>query len=328
MMIKTSVLTKLIMACLYQTYRQNCYEKMVQHFKEITDQSELKVLISFSDRGLRYAVVYLAATALCGGVYLTLPIQIMCFDYFLNPNTTELEKILPVHVEYFVDYKKYYNYIIFHILCYMTSVFVVIIPYDLAYILEIRHIAALFTIIKMRLKRSSATLDVYEKSKYVSASLDNEVNAVISEAIILHNEAFEMINLIEDTNNVGMVGILFQNMILFGACPFLLSVHLNRPMEFSRYTLMYILISLHFWVIFTHGQMIIDCSSSIFDTCYEFQWYYLTKKSSKLIYIMMTRTVLPSEVTGGKLFILSMETYGQMVKTGLSLFTIFKSLGI
>lgn len=72
----------------------------------------------------------------------------MYFDYMFNPNTTELEKILPVHVEYFVDYKKHYNLIILHILCYMTSVFVVIVPYDLAYILEVRHITALFSIIR------------------------------------------------------------------------------------------------------------------------------------------------------------------------------------
>ncbi|XP_058795327.1 odorant receptor 49a-like [Phymastichus coffea] len=134
-----------------------------------------------------------------------------------------------------------------------------------------------------------------------------------------------MVPLMEKTYKICWFTILLANAFIFNGGIYLVILNLSNPFVLIRYATIFAALFIHFYVIFVHGQMIIDSSSSVFDACWSCKWYLASPKTRKLLFIMMLRSSRPEVITGGGLFTISMETYGKMMKAGFSYLSIFTS---
>lgn len=58
---------------------------------------------------------------------------------------------------------------------------------------------------------------------------------------------------------------------------------------------------------------------------YSCNWYSFSSKCKVILLIIMARSIRPLQLTGGKMFVLSMETYSSMLKGAGTYFTVFAS---
>ncbi|XP_058795330.1 odorant receptor 49a-like [Phymastichus coffea] len=145
----------------------------------------------------------------------------------------------------------------------------------------------------------------------------------VTKAIKLHNAVLEMVPLMEKTYKFCWFTVLLENAFIFSGGIYMLLLNIYNPFDLFRYAIFFVALFMHFSIIFVHGQMIIDSSSSVFDACWSCKWYLACPKTRKLLFIMMLRSSRPEVITGGGLFTISMETYGKMMKAGFSYLSIF-----
>ncbi|XP_058795384.1 odorant receptor coreceptor-like [Phymastichus coffea] len=110
----------------------------------------------------------------------------------------------------------------------------------------------------------------------------------------------------------------------FGGLIHIIFSNTSDLLESFRYLLVLIVVTLHFYVMFSQGQKIIDCTSEIFDACYNSRWYCMSRKMRTIRLIMMIRSLKPCGITGAKCFTLCLETYSRMLKAGVSYYTVFE----
>ncbi|KAF7988658.1 hypothetical protein HCN44_001231 [Aphidius gifuensis] len=74
------------------------------------------------------------------------------------------------------------------------------------------------------------------------------------------------------------------------------------------------------------SQQLIDSSGNVFYRITECQWNKLTLKSQILIQIMLIRSTQTNTLTAGKVYPINMESFGKIMKTSMSYFTVLKSM--
>ncbi|XP_050454388.1 uncharacterized protein LOC126853043 [Cataglyphis hispanica] len=101
---------------------------------------------------------------------------------------------------------------------------------------------------------------------------------------------------------------------------------LNHSKEdMIRYVAMFIGTFLHLFVLNYPGQRIIDHSSVLFHKAYNVLWYNMSRRSTRLLSILLYRCYVPCTLTAGKIFVLSLTNYASMVQACMSYFTAFSS---
>ncbi|XP_044759472.1 odorant receptor 30a-like [Coccinella septempunctata] len=77
------------------------------------------------------------------------------------------------------------------------------------------------------------------------------------------------------------------------------------------------------FIVYWHGQILIEESGSISTSIYESNWYEADNKTRKLLILMMKRSQKPLGVTVGPFFFVDMELFLKIVKAVYSITTIF-----
>ncbi|KAL0118846.1 hypothetical protein PUN28_009468 [Cardiocondyla obscurior] len=83
-----------------------------------------------------------------------------------------------------------------------------------------------------------------------------------------------------------------------------------------RYLAMVIGGFIHLLVLSFPGQEIIDHSSEVFHKAYNMMWYKTSRKTTKLLSILLYRSLEPCVLTAGKIYVLSFQNYAS-VRTAL-----------
>ncbi|XP_018055792.1 PREDICTED: uncharacterized protein LOC108692151 [Atta colombica] len=73
------------------------------------------------------------------------------------------------------------------------------------------------------------------------------------------------------------------------------------------------------------GQNIIDHNNYVFSTAYNVQWYRAPLRIQRMILFLLQRETKVFTLNVGGLFNASMESFGMLVKTSVSYFTVIYS---
>ncbi|XP_058802395.1 uncharacterized protein LOC131670649 isoform X2 [Phymastichus coffea] len=321
-MLCLGVLAKVIVAIRFKNNRKQIYDTIFNHISTIRDLEEAKVLQEHYDYGLRFSFYYEGIIMVLVILFHCFHILIVIFNYFFNES--DMIKMIPFHLEYFVDEVKYFYYICVHLMVSSIAFFVGIFAFDCAFFMQIQHICALFKIVTLRLERTFKWETEDNLNICNSTKKNKKVYNCILSAIKLHLEVIKMVDSIEEIYNICMFVILVENMVGIGGSLYIIHMYAYDLLQVVKYSTIFIAAVVHFYVMFTQGQNIIDSSLCVFNACYNCPWYSWNKNLRQMLFIIMARSIKSCKITGGLVFVISMETYEKMMKIGFSCYAVFK----
>ncbi|OXU17923.1 hypothetical protein TSAR_015062 [Trichomalopsis sarcophagae] len=328
------VFAKLTTSVVYMKDLKHLYKSIANDWKVMSDEKELKVMHEYTDIGRKSVQLYsgilkiiptYAGYMIIGiTVFLSLPISAPLWDYIVPLENATRPNALPYYAEYGIDQEKYYFPLMGQAVFGGIGTGMLLVTFDLGFILTVQHVVALFALVCYRLDQAANLSLSVERGQIDFIKGDGSAYEYTVKAINLHQTVLGYVDLVENCYNAGWLVVLFMNMLLCGGGLAVLLMKTDRPEELLRYFTVLLAGFIHFYYIFLPGQKIINSSLEVFDKCYASRWYNLSEKSKNLIKIMMIRSLRRCELTGGKMFILCMDTYCNMMKTGLSVFTVLR----
>ncbi|XP_037714036.1 odorant receptor 49a-like [Drosophila subpulchrella] len=79
--------------------------------------------------------------------------------------------------------------------------------------------------------------------------------------------------------------------------------------EGISYMMLFVIVTAQFYMVSSHGQMLIDFSSKIAEAAYENRWYDGSLRYKKKILILMGRAQRPAEISAKGMIIISLDTF-------------------
>ncbi|KAL7287246.1 hypothetical protein TKK_0018375 [Trichogramma kaykai] len=317
------VFNKLVISVLKRKSFKKFYAKVADHWRMIDDAEELKIMTDNMRNGRDVVKLYSIFIIIGTTIFLSMPIFSPLLDYVVPLKNATRPKALPYYAEYGVDIEEYYYPLIAQAIFGGVGTITVLVTFDLGFMMLSHYVIGLFALAKYRLSKVNTLMRKIEE-RNGNPWKSNWPIPYIVEAVNVHRQALAYVAELEDGFNIAWFITLILNMMMFGGGMAILVLK-NNPEDMFRYTMVLLASFVHFYYIFLPGQEIINASEEVFDVCCACGWYNLSEKSKLLVQFIMVRSLQYSYLTGGKMFPLSMETYCNMMKTGLSGFTIMQN---
>ncbi|XP_011495192.1 PREDICTED: uncharacterized protein LOC105360100 [Ceratosolen solmsi marchali] len=300
---------KLCISIILKSKLKIIYILLANTWNMMADAEELKIICGYLEIGRRKVIIYTVFMFSTSILYLIIPISAPLLDYISLHENISRTKIFPIHIEYGISKEKYYYPLLLHFIFGGFPTIMVIVIFDLGFILIVENFAALFALVSYRLSKSLKTAEDIENHVITFSKGDKIAYFHLVNAINLHQQAIGYVNLMEDCYNIPWVIVIFINLLLAGSGFAIFIFKEDQPDELIRYGPIIIAGLIHFYCLFHSGQRIIDYSSQVFDNCYSCKWYNLSTKSIYLVKMMMMRSFRYSTLTAGNLLCLRLNTF-------------------
>ncbi|XP_063986121.1 uncharacterized protein LOC135167162 isoform X2 [Diachasmimorpha longicaudata] len=139
---------------------------------------------------------------------------------------------------------------------------------------------------------------------------------------------FAVVGLAEtiETSFTMMYGfVVFFTMVLMSCGLLQLIMKIDQPTEIMRGGSFDLASMLHLFFITLQGQELYDHSSELLEKIFSCNWPGMSLKAKQLISIMLMRSIKPMQMTAAKFFPLNIESFGKVLKTSFSVFTMMLS---
>ncbi|XP_025993147.1 odorant receptor 43a isoform X1 [Solenopsis invicta] len=149
---------------------------------------------------------------------------------------------------------------------------------------------------------------------------DSKFKAVLKYNIIDHIRLIRSIEIIDDTFNLMLLGLLFLFGILFCLHGFLIINVVNRgghlPIgQLSFYVAATLCVLMHMCLYCAVGEFLVTQSERIHWATYEYMWYTLNPKVARNLILIMLRSKKSLNITAGKIFPMTMAMFCNLLKT-------------
>ncbi|XP_039312120.1 odorant receptor 43a isoform X3 [Solenopsis invicta] len=143
---------------------------------------------------------------------------------------------------------------------------------------------------------------------------DSKFKAVLKYNIIDHIRLIRSIEIIDDTFNLMLLGLLFLFGILFCLHGFLIINVVNRgghlPIgQLSFYVAATLCVLMHMCLYCAVGEFLVTQSERIHWATYEYMWYTLNPKVARNLILIMLRSKKSLNITAGKIFPMTMAMF-------------------
>ncbi|XP_032681315.1 odorant receptor Or2-like [Odontomachus brunneus] len=135
-----------------------------------------------------------------------------------------------------------------------------------------------------------------------------------------HIRLIRSIQIIDDTFNLMLLGLIFFFGVLFCLQGFLIVNVINQKGQLSFVQLGWFLaalicVLLHMCLYCAVGEFLVTQSESIHRATYKFAWYTIKPKAARNLTLIMLRANKPLYITAGKMFPMTMATFCNLLKT-------------
>nr|AZQ24892.1 odorant receptor [Aphidius gifuensis] len=262
-------------------------------------------------------------------VFMTSPAIPLVCD-IIAPLNESRPRVFLYETEYFVDQDEYYFHILIH--AYMTvpiSVGLVVL-YNTVFGSWIHHAMGMLAIVAFIFLVNRYQLetihDIPESDERFSQFEKNQsIQKRLAHYIKLHNDAIEFIETVESSSSTVLFIVVIGSTLVVTVTGTAAVIKMNHINESSRYMSFSIGTLGHLYYMSYVGNQVIKASESINQACYASEWYTLPIKCQKILIPIMVRTTHPCTMTAGKLYVLSMDNFSELVKKAMSLFTFINS---
>ncbi|XP_043678377.1 odorant receptor 13a-like [Vespula pensylvanica] len=225
--------------------------------------------------------------------------------------------------EYFVDSQEYFYPIYFH----MTSVIMIgitcFLANDAIFLVFTSHVCGLFTAVGYRLEH---LLKENNTEKISSNRQSKECSRSFIRFIKAHKRAVEFADLMESYFSLPSLLITGMNIICLSVSLLRVAVLLGKSVEVFKFTAFTGAQLFHMYCISFVGQRIIDHSSDICFKAYSGLWYDAPMAVRKMLLLVIRRSLRPSYLTAGKIFVFCFESFSTVVQTSMSYFMVLSSI--
>nr|AZQ24913.1 odorant receptor [Aphidius gifuensis] len=339
------------------------HEKMKQLLKEIEQfwkstlsNNEIYILKNSTSTNRKITHSYIYFSLISTALFASLPIIPKILDVIVPLNESRPTNFM-YQSEYFIDPIKYENLIFIHSYILTIYLSIIIFGYDALYSNLAQHISNMFIIISDRVK-DTQLFDKNIESIDLSSKYDYHVN-FFTECVRQHQIAQKFsynVKSIYDVPLFFMLGLnmmalslagcqdivilylsLFLNNIsikyntnklfifIFFSNMSMVLLSLDQISQAMRFFIYAICALIHLYFLSWAGQKVIDSSSELHQSIYQSDWYQANNSTKYFLIIFMMGCFKPCNLTAGKLWILSTESFTVVLNTAVSFFTLFNS---
>ncbi|KAF3054219.1 Odorant receptor 355 [Nylanderia fulva] len=279
---------------------KTCLKTVQDDWLLLSTDNEKAILQRQAAYGRYLTIFYAGLMLLTGFLYIIKSVVLILIEDSSNSTKLAVTK-LPFRVEYGQKIDQYFYLILVHNYLIVCSHVTATVATDTLYFTLIQHACGMFSVVG-----------------------DVNYNKVL-ECLRKHLHVIEFAEMIESTfANIFLVSISL-NMVGGSICGiqvciiFFIFHYENSPLA------IYIAQLTHLFLQFWQAQFLLDYSVLPYESICKANWYYTSMRCRKLLLLIMNRTVLPCRITAGKVVTLSIESFGVVLKTSMSYFTMLRS---
>ncbi|XP_020285593.1 uncharacterized protein LOC109855577 [Pseudomyrmex gracilis] len=338
----------------------NCFKTIEDDWLSLSTDSERAILHRHAVYGQYVTIFYAAFMQLTGFLYMLKSIVLIMIEDTSNSTGLAVTK-LPFRVEYGHTIDRYFYPILIHGYLTVFSHVTATVATDTLYISLVQHACGMFSVVgdvciiaslnreisiseeivtlfrnlEMNLPRTFIILAAFRHSlehigEYNDASFDLTPDKAKDHS---YNKALEFAELIESTFTTIFLVSISINMVggsicgIQKTCVLKVLINLNSSTKkdivapIAIYVAQLTHLFLHFW----QAQFLLDYSTVPYESICRANWYHTSSRCRKLLLLIMSRTASPCRITAGKVMTLSIESFGVVLKTSMSYFTMLRS---
>ncbi|EZA62369.1 hypothetical protein X777_03404 [Ooceraea biroi] len=286
-------------------------EHLFIDWEELKSTEEYDIMKSYAKNSRRLFLFFFAHCFLTMCIIMLMSLMSFILDIVLPLNESR-PVLLPYPSYYFVDAEEYVFQIFSHTIVAWFFLGIGIMAHDGMFITYIEHICSSFAVIGYRFEHlfSNEAKGIVKLVQMMNAA--RELRALLAQ-------------LVEDVFNIPNILQLF--LITVGLSLTLLQIaqHEDNILEIVRY-MSFISVQMTRLFIFSfEGQKLIDHSLQIRDRIYNSSWYNVSAKSRELVMMVMMKSLRPSFISAGKIYIFSLKSFITVVQASISYFAMLSS---
>ncbi|KAF3054386.1 Odorant receptor 251 [Nylanderia fulva] len=304
---------------------RTCLETIEDDWSSLNTDAERAILRRHSAHGQYVTMTYGVFMQFLGILLIFKSLIVILLEDTSEATITSLaaESKLPFRVEYGEKFGRFLYPMAIH--CYL-AVFAhisITIAVDTFYIALVRHACGMFAIVGNILEHIGKDSDSNFELKPDKTKDSNYSKAL--DCLRKHLHVIQFAELIESTfSNIFLVSVCL-NMIGGSMIGIQVILNLNDAKDIVGPLAIYIAQLIHLFLQFWPAQFLLDYSIVPYQSICKSNWYYTSGRCRKLLFLIMNRSVLPCKITAGKIVSLSIESFGTVLKTSMSYFTMLRS---
>ncbi|XP_011305701.1 odorant receptor 82a isoform X2 [Fopius arisanus] len=270
-----------------------------------------------SEFARKLSLVYLAGVYMAGIVFSTEPLQQRALSLLLHTNITA-----PNRFSMPMDFGSINLDVWYYPLFLMSGVCIIIIitvigSCDLMFLMYAEHACGLFK----GLGYAIIHLPPHDPKDRVDYGFE-----YMRKCAIIHRRVIDFAEDIKDIFMWSFLGIIGLNMIIISVTAVQVMINLKSMEKIVKFILFVSMQMVHLFVECFVAQRLMDASFELTESLTNANWYNASRKTQRLIPIMLMRSQNPIILTAGKIIVMNMNTYAVVLKTAASYFTVFLAM--
>ncbi|XP_076547880.1 uncharacterized protein LOC117601959 isoform X3 [Osmia lignaria lignaria] len=289
---------------------------VVKEWEQLKDNDELKPLEKLTKRASNIANIYRSCLVSSMIIFLLLTILPSFLDVVLPLNETRPREQL-FNVNYlFFDGENYYYSVYLQLAWSMVVCVTIIATVDSLYIIIIHHASGMFVVCGKQFQKATEMADMTD---------GNEQFNRFRRCIISHTNALQFYEILNETSTTSYLFQVGINMIGISVTAVQVVLSLDRPDEATKAGVHLVSKQFHLFVISLPGQVLLDHCAELATNIYCSEWYKAPVRIRKMIQIMQMRSSKMCALSAGGLYEMSIENFGNTMKTCMSYVTMLLS---
>ncbi|XP_057335797.1 odorant receptor 67c-like [Microplitis mediator] len=244
-----------------------------------------------------------------------------------SPLNESRPKMSIYRTEYLFDSKKYGWVIILHQCIISPFPTMIIIATGSLYSNLCQHACGMFKVIGHRLRNLGVPSDAGTDEK----KLDNRTrNEIFRTSLItcdqMHKRMLGYVDKFQDIYSNTLCFSMTMSIITLCICGLQCIIKKDEFYEVLRFGTCTLAIIADVFILCWYGQKLIDSSDYLYFCACQCNWYLCSTTQQKLLISMIVKLSTPCSVTLGKLYRVSLECFGTIMKTTMSYFTVINSM--
>ncbi|KAF7383494.1 hypothetical protein HZH66_012844 [Vespula vulgaris] len=283
-------------------------------------EKEVEIMKMYAKEGRFYILMYTGYVYFTSIVFFSIAFVPRLMDVIQPLNESRPLK-LPILCEYFLDQDEHFYLLYFHLLISLLITVTALIAVDTQLMIFTFHVCSVFAVVGYRLEN-------FLKDAYGIENWTNDQCKKYTENLVFsikgHKRAIEFANCIESTFSYSLLIQCGVNITCMTISLYQITNEWGEELpEVLRYATFIVAQLFHIFYTCYVGQMMIDHSVNISEKAYNSMWYEAPKEINKLLLLIMKKSIEPSNLTAGKIFIFCIENlthvdiilYGTFVST-------------
>ncbi|XP_063984941.1 odorant receptor 13a-like isoform X2 [Diachasmimorpha longicaudata] len=298
------------------TWMKGLLLSIERDWKNLKVPEHIELLAEFAERGRKINNFY--ATLIFGllGLFLAMPAIPILMDVWIPLNQSR-SRIFLYQTEYFVDQNEYYFLILIHAYITIPVVFVAIVYFDNLFSIFINHTCGMCNVLRLHLECvhiAGSFSDNATSEKRIQICADMQTNIL------------QFVQRLESIYTIPFLLLVGMNMTVITSTGMMIVIKGAEISELIRFASFNVGTIFHLFWSSWQGHALIVESEAVYLSVYQSKWYTLSPKLQRMLLPLMMRSAKPCQISAGKFYVMSMESFGAAMRMTMSFFTLLLSM--